>query len=300
MELITGVANTPHVTSTQHRSIFESIIGPDSYILNKGALLEPGLEANNAVQIASGMLCHHGGIAEVAANTYDEITVSNGTQGMKRIDLIVARYERNAETQIETMAWKVIQGEPAETNPTMPDFIQGNMQEGDLIDDCPAFAVHLDGIQITEIKKLLTVVLTDMHTMREDVDGVREDVDGVCEDSGWVALTPDGNYEAISAHPPRVRKIGKYVELSGGVRNTANSIAGTSTQVRLGITLPQKFRPSKMIIKAGYTHTSRVFQLRINTDGTVTASCSFAAGDAAMSAMPANTSVFFHAFYFVN
>ena len=30
MEFITGVGGKPHVTSTQHRSIFESVIGPES------------------------------------------------------------------------------------------------------------------------------------------------------------------------------------------------------------------------------------------------------------------------------
>lgn len=286
MELITGVANTPHVTSTQHRSIFEAVFGPDSYVLNKGELLEPELGANNTVRINSGLLCHHGGIAEVAANTYDEVTISNGAQGMQRIDLIVARYERDAETQIETMTWEVIQGEPAESNPTAPSPTEGNMQDGDLIDDCPAFTVHLEGIQITEIEKLLPVVEAGMYEMEED--------------TGWTVLTPDGNYEAISAHPPRVRRIGKMVELSGGVRNTANAIAGSTTQVRFGITLPEEFRPSKMIIKTSYTNYSRVFQLRINTDGTLTASCSFAAGDDEMTPIPVNGSIFFHAFYFVD
>ena len=32
------------------------------------------------------------------------------------------------------------------------------MQDGDLTDDCPVFEVHLDGIQVVEIKKLLNVL----------------------------------------------------------------------------------------------------------------------------------------------
>lgn len=158
MELITGTAKTPHVTSTQHRSIYEMIIGEGSYILGKGELLEPELQSNNVLRIRSGMLCHHGSISEVKQNTYDEVNIGNGSQGMKRIDLVVARYTKNPETEIETMTWEVIQGTPAADSPVAPAYTEGNMQDGDLTDDCPLFEVHLDGIQVTEVVKLLEVL----------------------------------------------------------------------------------------------------------------------------------------------
>ena len=41
MQIITGIGESEHVTSMQHRAIFEMVIGNDSYILNKGELLEP-------------------------------------------------------------------------------------------------------------------------------------------------------------------------------------------------------------------------------------------------------------------
>ena len=158
MELITGTAKTPHVTSTQHRSIYEMIIGEGSYILGKGELLEPELQSNNVLRIRSGMLYHHGSISEVKQNTYDEVNIGNGSQGMKRIDLVVARYTKNPETEIETMTWEVIQGTPAADSPVAPAYTEGNMQDGDLTDDCPLFEVHLDGIQVTEVVKLLEVL----------------------------------------------------------------------------------------------------------------------------------------------
>lgn len=158
MEFITGVANKPHVTSMQHRAIYEMIIGKGSYILDKNELLEPELQSNNSLKIRSGMLAHHGGISEVKANTYDTVTIGNGSQGMKRVDLVVARYEKDPETSVETMEWKVIQGTPSEDTPVVPPHIVGNMQDGDLTDDCPAFQVHLDGIQVTEVKTLLPVL----------------------------------------------------------------------------------------------------------------------------------------------
>lgn len=91
-------------------------------------------------------------------NTYDEVTLTNGSQGMKRIDLVVNRYTRNDETGLEKNEWVVIIGTPDATNPKVPEYIAGNLQNGDLTDDCPVFEVHYDGINVTEVKKLLPVM----------------------------------------------------------------------------------------------------------------------------------------------
>lgn len=158
MEGITRRAGKPHVTSTQHRLIYERLIGPDSYILSANENMEPTLQSNNVLRIGSGMLCHHGFISEIKKNTYDEVTINNGTQGMKRIDLVVARHSRNAETEVETSEWVVIQGTPAASSPATPTYTEGDINDGDLIDDCPVFKVELDGIQVTSVTKLLTVL----------------------------------------------------------------------------------------------------------------------------------------------
>ena len=39
----------------------------------------------------------------------------------------------------------------------VPAYTSGNLQNGDLVDDCPAFEVHYDGINVTEVKSLLSV-----------------------------------------------------------------------------------------------------------------------------------------------
>lgn len=172
MEFITGVGETEHVTSAQHRAIFERVIGPGSYILDAYELLEPELQSSNSIKIRSGMLSHHGGISEVKKNTYDEVTIANGTQGMKRVDLVVARYERNPETEVEKTSWVVIQGEPSEGTPTVPDYVHGNMQDGDTIDDCPLYEVYLNGIQVTEVRKLLKVLNGGLAELNSNLAGL--------------------------------------------------------------------------------------------------------------------------------
>ena len=168
MKIVTGKTGTPHVTSRQFRGMMEGIIGQDSYIITHGENLEPELVTNNKLKIKSGMMCHHGNISTVEIGTYDEVTIQNGTQGMKRIDLIVNRYSKVEGTGIEENNWVVIQGTPAAEDPVAPAYTEGNLQEGDLVDDCPVFEAHLDGINVTEIVKLLDVS-KNMSTLNADL-----------------------------------------------------------------------------------------------------------------------------------
>lgn len=157
MKIISGKTGSPHVTSQQFRQIFEGIIGDESCILPCGENLTPELQTNNSLKIRSGLMYHHGNLSTVELGTYDEVTIQNGTQGMKRIDLVVNRYTREEESGTEENEWVVIQGTPHASSPTVPDYTEGNLQDGDLVDDCPYLEVHLDGINVTEVKQLLSV-----------------------------------------------------------------------------------------------------------------------------------------------
>lgn len=158
MKIISGKTGSPHVTSQQFRQIFEGIIGDESCILPCGEFLTPELQTNNSLKIRSGLMYHHGNLSTVELGTYDEVTIQNGTQGMKRIDLVVNRYTREEESGTEKNEWIIIQGTPHASSPTVPDYTEGNLQDGDLVDDCPYLEVHLDGINVTEVKQLLTVM----------------------------------------------------------------------------------------------------------------------------------------------
>lgn len=145
------------MTSQQFRQMLEGILGQDSYILTSGENLKPELSSNNLLKIRSGMMCHHGCISCVEIGTYDEVTLTNGSHGMQRIDLVVNRYTRNTETEVEKCEWKVITGTAKASSPAVPTYTKGNLQEGDLVDECPVFEIHYNGINVTEVKSLLSV-----------------------------------------------------------------------------------------------------------------------------------------------
>lgn len=169
MKIISGKTGTPHVTSAQFRQIIEGIIGQESYILKSGENMEPELASNNMLKIRGGVMSHHGNVSGVDLNTYDEVTIKNGSQGMKRIDLIVNRYTRSDETGIEKNEWVVLTGTPDQSSPKVPGHIVGNLQNGDLTDDCPVFKVHLEGIQVTNVEKLLPVLEGDLASLNSNL-----------------------------------------------------------------------------------------------------------------------------------
>ena len=158
MEIITGYTGKPHVTSEQDRDVNIGVVGEGSYVLRTGMQLAAEVSSNNEIKIRDGVLMHQGCTASIKKNTYDSLIIINGSQGMKRIDLIVARYEKNQDNGIESIDLKVIQGTPAESNPAAPQCIEGDIQAGDYVADMPMYQVIIEGLNITEVKEMFKVI----------------------------------------------------------------------------------------------------------------------------------------------
>lgn len=157
MDIITGYTGSPHVTAEQDRDINIGIFGNESYVLQTGSQLTAEVSSNNEIKVRDGVIMHQGCAASIKKNTYDSLTITNGSQGMKRVDLIVARYSRDPSTNEESLTLKVIQGTPSENSPTVPGYTTGDIQLGDLVADMPLYQVILNGLNITEVKKLFSV-----------------------------------------------------------------------------------------------------------------------------------------------
>ena len=249
MKIVSGRGKNAHVTSAQFRQFIEGTVGSLSCILRTGENMEPELASNNLLRVKSGMMCHHGNISSVDNGTYDEITIQNGTQGMKRIDLVVNRYTIEEETEIEKNEWVVIQGTPAESNPTVPAYTEGDLRNGDLIDDCPVFEVELDGINVTEVRKRLNLCSTN-------------------EDSGWIYPDISGNFEAYTfGWRPRYRRVGNTVEMCGAVRPTKNIFVGQD-QITI-FSVPAELAPKVQIPQLCQGSLRGIWYLEVGIDGDV-------------------------------
>ena len=173
MELVTGRAGSPHITAQQDRQLHQGIWGEDAYILNTGNMLEPVVQSSNKILIKDGALMYQGALFSVKVGTTDEITINNGNQGMKRKDLVVARYTYDSEQNVESAVWLVYQGTPTGSNPVLPSGISGDIQAGDAVVDVPYLAVTLNGINIVSVD-VIPEVATDIPAINASLSKLSE------------------------------------------------------------------------------------------------------------------------------
>lgn len=168
MELATGRRGSPHITSQQDRQKHQGIFGDGAYILNTGNMLAPEVQSSNKIHIKDGALMFQGALFSVKVGTYDEVTINNGNQGMKRKDVIAVKYTYDSSQNIEAGEWTVVQGTPVASNPVIPDMpvADGDIQAGDSEVYCPVFVVTLDGINVTGVD-VIPDVMDDMSTINK-------------------------------------------------------------------------------------------------------------------------------------
>lgn len=159
MQIVTGKTGEPHITSVQDRALNQGLAGKDAYILDTGQNLEPEIYSANEIHIKDGALMVQGCLCAVDYGSYDTVTIANGSQGMKRKDLIVARYTYDAESQVEGMEWAVIQGTPSDSTATVPSITNiGDIQALDSIVDTAVFVVSLNGVSIESVEPVISTL----------------------------------------------------------------------------------------------------------------------------------------------
>jgi hypothetical protein len=154
MIAITRVAGKPHITPRLDAMWHRGIAGTESGVFDFFESFKAEISSNNKIRIRSGIGMLQGRFFAVEPSTYDEVNIGNGTQGEKRIDLIVARWTVDDENNTQNGDWYVIQGTPTTGTPAVPAHTTGDLDAGDLIADMPMFQVELNGVNITAIKKV--------------------------------------------------------------------------------------------------------------------------------------------------
>ena len=183
MEIVTGYRGKPHITSEKWADLNRGIIGAEEYVLGVGRMFESELVSNNLLKIYDGCGVFQGREFSTSAGQSDEITIENGTQGEKRIDLIVARYTKNEDTKIETIEPVLIKGTPSASDPAVPKYTEGNIRQGDLIADMPLYEVELNGINVVEVRPLFRALM-DMNKINKYLSNLT--VQKTSTQGGWV------------------------------------------------------------------------------------------------------------------
>jgi hypothetical protein len=156
LHLVTAHKDEPHITAENQGALNIEIFGSDDFVFDVGRILEASAISNNLVRIYDGRGMMEGRFFELNEGDYEDMTIENGTQGQKRIDLIVARYSKDSQSLIETISFEVIKGTPSAT-PVQPSYNDGSILAGDTLVDFPMYAIHLDGISIDNIEQLFEI-----------------------------------------------------------------------------------------------------------------------------------------------
>ena len=172
MELVTGKAGTPHVSSADDGRRIAGEVGAGSYVLKTGGGLAPSLVDANTVRFATGDMVVQG--RHIGLTAPEDVKVASGTQGKKRMDYICVHYKRDVAgsdpTLVETCEWKVLQGTPGSTA-AAPPLISGSILNGDADVTVPVASVSFDGLT-TGTPKLLIPTLTPLADLGDSVSQI--------------------------------------------------------------------------------------------------------------------------------
>lgn len=162
MKIITGATGTNHVTSADDRSLYAGVFGDSNYVLDTGKRLAATESENNTICIASGDIIHKGTHARIESGVQEKLSIDSATDGYKRYDLIVSKYTNNGGVEMEKLY--VIKGDES-TDPDFPEYVQGDILNGDLEDDFPLYIVEIEGVNIKAITPMFSVLSTRLYNI---------------------------------------------------------------------------------------------------------------------------------------
>lgn len=161
MNIITGYEGQPHITAQQDRDVNMGLISKsltDIFVFKVGQQLEADVVSANEIRIRDGALSMQGCTGSIDAGAYDSVAISNGSQGMQRIDVIAAQYEKDGDTNVESITLVVVEGTPAASDPVAPSLTGGNIANGDTLVQIPLYYVNIDGVSIDSVDAQFTVL----------------------------------------------------------------------------------------------------------------------------------------------
>lgn len=156
MEIITGYSGTAHVTAENDGEKIAGLLHKGKFVTNIGNQFEYSIISNNCVRIKDGVLFNQGRQMGMGYTDYEDVTIDNGLQGVKRADLIVCKYAKNESSGIETGSLSVVKGTSGDSY-VDPEIVTGNILQGDTEDDFVLYRVKINGISIESIETVFEV-----------------------------------------------------------------------------------------------------------------------------------------------
>ena len=168
--LITGYWGEPHVTAENDRGINAATFGKGKLVLDVGEQFRAEYIGNNTIRMYDGKLMNNGAAAGIPAGDYVDLVIPNAGQGMKRNDLIVFQYERDASTLIESGKFVVVYGTESTGTASDPSLVEDNLLSGNAtFDQMALWRVSVNGATISAPVKMFSVYQNSTsHSLNKD------------------------------------------------------------------------------------------------------------------------------------
>lgn len=160
LHLVTGYKGEEHIQSADQGSFNASFFGGGEFVMEAGNQFEASIMDNNTVRILDGDALMKGRHLRIEPNTYVDVTIQTGTAGVNRNDLIVFQYSEDNNTGIEASDIVVIKGTETEGTATDPTYTDGDILGGAEFNQMPMYRVKVEGVVLTGIEPLFTVIPT--------------------------------------------------------------------------------------------------------------------------------------------
>lgn len=154
IELVDGKAGVAHISSEDKAIIHQAKFSKSDVVFDWGDAFKCSMSSSNRATIGTGCASIQGLDWHITAA--ESVTISNGSQGMKRNDIICAHYHRDSKTGNENVELTVLKGSPNATAAADPAIPSGKILSGAVDAYMPLWRIPLDGITVGTPVRLFT------------------------------------------------------------------------------------------------------------------------------------------------
>ena len=238
IELVDGKAGVAHISSEDKAIIHQAKFSKSDVVYDWGDAFKCSMSSSNRATIGTGCASIQG--LDWHITSAESVTISNGSQGMKRNDIICAHYHRDSKTGNENVALTVLKGSPNATAAADPTIPSGKILSGAVDAYMPLWRIPLNGITVGTPVRLFTPR-------------------GALWDSVTQQWKPPYTNDSLT-----LCRVGRIVTINGNVKFDGSGQQNYSTANE---TIPEAFRP--LADQSIISFPSCGFSLLVERDGKV-------------------------------
>lgn len=150
LTIYTPAGTEPHISAQDDAFIRRSLQRRESGILGD---LKCVRVSNNTVRLSGGGASNKGYILWVPDGESLDLTVTSGTQGMGRRDLVIAEFKKGGGNTPDSLVFKIASG-TASVTPRDPSLVTSDLLQMGDVNQIAVFRIILDGLNISSIERV--------------------------------------------------------------------------------------------------------------------------------------------------